>query len=220
MGTVTFTYPIAPKSIGGFEIDVFVSEQYTFANKMTNIPIDEGVNISDHVREEPDTVEIEAFIGNAVFEVHTGQIPEDLSEIEIPDPKTRIRLAYHELLRLKRERQPIELVTGLDTFSDMVIVHFKIGRDAATGADLPFTMRFQRARTALSEATEIHASRDQTGRTADMGPTGRQNAPQEDFVERTAYNRWLASGGRYPTTEEFVELFGRTPEQFAELFGG
>jgi len=220
MGTVTFTYPIIPKSIGGFEIDAFVVEQYVFGNRMTNIPVDEGVSISDHVSEEPDAVSIEAFIGNAVFETNTEPLPDDLADVEVPDPKTRIRLAYHELLRLTRSRQPVDLVTGLDTFADMVIVNFSIDRDAATGANLPFKMRLQRARTVNAEETEINASTDQAGRTADMGPTGRQNAPREDFVERTAYNRWLSSGGRHPTTEEFLELFGRTPQQFAAMFGG
>jgi|GEM_PF-3425868 len=220
MASVTFTYEVAPKSIAGFVVDVFVVEQYTFGNRMTNIPVDEGVSISDHVSEEPDTVAIEAFIGSAVFEPHVGPIPDDPSEAEAPDPKTRILLAYHELLRLKRERQPVDLVTGLDAFSDMVIVNFSIDRSAATGANLPFAMKFQRARTVMAEETEIHAtSRDQAGRTADMGPTGRQEA-REDFVERTAYNDWLASNGRRPTTEEFVEIFGRTPQQFAAIHGG
>jgi len=219
MATVTFTYEATPKSIAGFVIDAFVVEQYTFANNMTNIPVDEGVSISDHVSEEPDTVEIQAFIGSAVFEANVEPIPDDPSEVEVPDPRTRILLAYNELLRLKRERQPVDLVTGLDTFHDMVILKFKIDRNVSTGADLPFSMKFQRTRTVTTEETEIHAaSRDQAGRTVDMGPTGRQE--REDFVERTAYNDWLSSDGRRPTTEEFVEIFGRTPQQFAAIHGG
>jgi hypothetical protein len=37
---------------------------------MTNLPVEEGSNISDHVVEEPDTIDIEAFIGAAKFETN------------------------------------------------------------------------------------------------------------------------------------------------------
>ena len=217
MRTVTFTYPIVPKTIGGFEIDAFVVEQYAFGNKMTNIPVGEGVSISDHVSEEPDTVTVEAFIGNAVFETNADPIPDNLSDVDVPDPKTRIRLAYHELLRLTRSRQPVDLVTGLDTFADMVIVNFSIDRDAATGANLPFSMKLQRARTVNAEETEINASTDQAGRTADMGPTRRQET-REPWAAREAYDSWRTRGS--PTSAEFTEMFGMTPQEFAARFGG
>ena len=103
----------------------------------------------------------------------------------------------------------------------MVITKFAIGRDAASGANLPFAMTFQRARIVRAEETEIHASSaDQAGRTADMGPTGRQSAPREDFVARVAFDDYASSGGRRPTAEEFAEITGRTPEQHAALFRG
>jgi hypothetical protein len=219
MNTVTFTYPIAPKSIGGFEIDAFVVEKYKFANKMTSIPVDEGASISDHVFEEPDTISIEAFIGNVIFQANSGRMPSDLSRLQPNDPKTRIRQAYMELLRLKREKQPVDLVTGLDTFEDMVILQLSIDRDVATGLNLPFTMKFKKAIKAGAEATEIHASaREQAGRTADMGPSGRETAQREPWASREAYERWKATGS--PTSEEFSEIFGMSPQQFGQRFGG
>jgi hypothetical protein len=151
-GTVNFTFPIGEKSIGGFVIDAFLVETYNFANSLTNLTVEEGDNISDHVVEEPDTLEIEAFIGQTKFETFSGMVDLDLSNIEIPDdPKSRIRQAYHELLRMKRERQPVTVVTGLDTLPDMVITSFNISRDVETGADLPFSMSFQKIKTVKSE---------------------------------------------------------------------
>jgi hypothetical protein len=195
---------------------------------MTNLAVEEGSNISDHVVEEPDALDIEAFIGAAKFETSDWPVDTDLSKAEIPeDPKARIRQAYHELLRLKRARQPVDVVTGLDTFSNMVIASFNISRDAESGADLPFSMSFQKIETVKSEETQISASAlskssasDQAGGTANAGQTGKEEAEKEDAHERQSYNSWKNTNGKYPTTDEFIEIFGETPQQFAARFGG
>jgi hypothetical protein len=210
-----------------FEIDAFLVEKYSFSNQMTNLPVEEGSNITDHVSEEPDTLSIEAFIGQSKFEVYAGEIPDDLSTLQIPDPKTRIRRAYQELLRLKRERQPVDVVAGLDTFTGMIISSLEISRDVESGADLPFSMSFQKIKTVKSEETTINASalsassaKDQAGATTNAGQTGKQEAPKEDFYERRAYEDWKRTNGKYPTSKEFKEMYGETPEQFAARWGG
>lgn len=222
MGTkVTLTYQISPKSIGGFEIDAFVTEKYSFANKVSTQKIEGGGSIS-HITEDPDTVSIEGFIGGTKFETYNGTIPDDLSTLSVYDPKTRIRQAYHELLRMKRERQPVALVTGLDTFPNMIIMSFSIDRSAENGADMPFSMSFQDANMLKSgdEAGAGGEGGDQAAGAANAGLTGKEAAPKEDFVERTAYNDWKRTGGSYPSRSLFIKKFGETPEQFAEKFGG
>jgi hypothetical protein len=230
-GAITFTYPLNQKSIGGFEIDAFVVEKYSFANKVTTQKVEGGASIT-HITEEPDTISIEAFIGNAKFEAYTGEMPDDLSALEPADPKERIRYAYHELLRMKRERKPVALVTGLDTFTDMIITDFSIDRNAETGADLPFSMTFQNIKMIYEAAAAADtadtpanaaanaAAADTAAATANAGVTGKDEAnPKENFVERTAYNDWKRTGGSYPTAGEFTKMFGETPQQFVNTFG-
>jgi len=72
------------------------------------------------------------------------------------NPRERIKAAYFELLRLKSERQPVDLVTGLDTYPNMVITSFDIDRNASTGMDLPFEMAFKQIRIIKSETTAIN----------------------------------------------------------------
>jgi hypothetical protein len=211
--SINFTYPIGEKSIGGFVIDAFLVESYNYANRLTNLTVEEGSNVSDHVVEEPDTIDIEAFIGQTKFETNANPpgADIDLSEIEIPDdPKSRIRQAYHELLRMKRERQPVDVVTGLDTFTDMVITTFNISRDVETGEDLPFTMSFQNIKIVKSEETEISASSgggagDQAGGAANVGTAGKTNTTEDDsFKER--WRQWVRSGRASPA--EYQEQWG------------
>ena len=58
MPEITFNYPIVPKNIGGFVIDAFIREGYSFKNSVTDIPIEEGSSVSDHVVEEPLEIQI------------------------------------------------------------------------------------------------------------------------------------------------------------------
>jgi len=217
-GTINFTYPIPDKGIAEkgaalFVIDAFLVETYNFANRLTNLTVEEGGNISDHVIEEPDTIDIEAFIGQTEFKTAMGSSDTDLSKVEIPDdPKSRIRQAYHELLRMKRERQPVDVVTGLDTYTDMVITTFNISRDAESGEDLPFSMSFQKIKTVKSEETQISVSSsggaggDQAAGTANVGNVGSGNKVDDDNSFKERWRQWVRSGRA--SAAEYQEQWG------------
>jgi len=206
---IIFTYPKTTKSIGGFEIDVFVNEHFSHGNKITEIPVEEGSVISDHVTPVADEVQIKAFIGKTEFVVFEGDIPKNNGDVEYEDPQARIIQAYHELLRLKEDRQPVDVVTGLGTFTNMVISTFDIDRDVSTGKNLPFDMSFKKVKIVKSETTTINASSsavgggDQAGGTANGGlvsgnkPAQRPNIMQEQWQEK------VKSG--FATKDEYLE---------------
>jgi hypothetical protein len=219
MPEVNFTYKIPPKSIGGFVIDVVLVESYSFSNTVTDIPVEEGDTIADHVVENPDVIKIEAFIGSTSFEsygsyesikkalVPDGVTIEDTAAHVREDRKNHIIAAYHELLRLKQEKQPVNVVLGLDSFPDMIITSFNIDRDVKTGADLSFTMKFKRIKIVKSETVAIKADSaagDQCADTANMGtvstiqPTVNQN--KEHWKRNVALN--------YRTQAEYKREWG------------
>jgi len=218
-GMINFTYPLGAKSIGGFEIDAFFVEKYKFANRVTSLPVEEGSVVTDHVVEEPDTIDIEAFIGCTKFETNAnppGPDP-DLSNVNIPDDmKARIRQSYFELLRLKRERQPVDVVTGLSTFPDMIIVSFEIDREVETGADLDFSMRFQSLKIVKSEEVEISVApipeaSDMVGETVNLGPSGKTKIEDPLELKERWRQLYYSTGGKAPTQEEFFEQWGEWP---------
>jgi hypothetical protein len=215
MSAITFNYPIAPKSIGGFEIDAFLKEHYSYANSVTDIPVEDGSNIADHAVEEALEIQISGFIGKAEFTIWEGPLPKSQSDIQVKDPKTRIRAAYQELLRLKSARQPVDLVTGLDTYHNMVIIGFEIDRDAETGADLPFEMSLKQVKIVKSETTTVNASApwaDQTAPVANMGVAGTQRVdPQSNRMKEDWRAMYQNSGGSLPTRDEFFEKWKEYP---------
>jgi hypothetical protein len=215
MGIVTFTYQIPAKSIGGFEIDCFLTEHISHSNSITDIPVEDGDNIADHVIENADEIQVKAFIGSAVFEALEGKMPENPGDIPKEDRKARIKQAYLELLRLKRERQPVDVVMGLATFKNMVIATFDIDRDAETGADLPFDMSFKSVRIVKSETTTINASStgaagDQVAGTSNAGTVGSNKVdPESNMMQQEWIQAGEKSGWSYPTREEYLETCER-----------
>jgi hypothetical protein len=214
MPEVTFTYEIPKKSIGGFVIDAFIAEHYAFSNQVTDIPVEEGSNIADHIVESQDVISVEAFIGNAEFAVQFETLSPDgepLKSLSPPDKSTRIRQAYQELKKLVKDKKPLDVVLGLETFTNMVITSFSIDRDVETGANLPFAMEFKKLKIVHSDTTKINASNkkgelsgDQTSGTTNAGISGTEQ-PKES-IAKEAWRRNVMDS--LTTPAEYQEKWG------------
>lgn len=185
-------YPTGEDATAGIEIDAFIKESYRFANSMTDKP-SEGDTASGTgtVTEEPDELEIEAFIGATKFEVVQSAPPSSLNDIDIPDeyPFDRVSGAYEELKRLKETKQPMDIVTGLTTMTGMVITSLEIERDESSGADLPFSCTFRKA--PASSDTPAPATEQAQG-AANTGKSGTET-PKPNYMTEQA-DRWLENG--------------------------
>ena len=83
----------------------------------------------------------------------------------------------------------MDIVTGLTTMTGMVITGFRVTRDSETGADLFFTVTFQKAPVttqAAVPATEGAAAPAETGK-------GGTEQPRENFITKRA-NEWQSNG--------------------------
>lgn len=209
MAIVTFIYNTPQKSIGGFVIDAFLKENYSFKNKVTDIPIEEGSTISDHVIPEQDKISIEAFIGRTEFAVI--DINGNADEINFPpSTQNRIKQNYKELKRLKESRQPLTLSLGLDIYKNMIITDFDIDRDAESGKDLPFSMSFTQVRIVKSETTTINISTKNTQQTNDQitsqvnqGMSGTEKP--KDSIAKQEWKRRVEMEGNSPDILKLYE---------------
>jgi hypothetical protein len=169
MPDIAFQYHVPQKMIGTFVVDAFIAEHYRFSNSVTDIPVEEGGAINDHIVEDQDVISVEAFIWNTAFEVVTID-GNSVSNLQSPDRMARVRQSYQELKRLTKSKKPLDVVLGLETFTGMAITSFVIDREAETGANLPFTMEFKKLNIVHSDTTRINAS------TQEAGPSGDQTA--------------------------------------------
>jgi hypothetical protein len=211
MPDIAFQYQVPKKMIGTFVVDAFLAEHYQFSNSVTDIPVEEGGVIADHIVEDQDVISVEAFIGNAAFEVITMD-GNSVSNLQAPDKMARVRQAYQELKRLAKSKQPLDVVLGLETFTNMAITSFTIDREAETGANLPFTMEFKKLKIVHSDTVKINASAkeagpsgDQTAGTLNAGTAGTEQPDNSILKEE-----WrMQIRGRGPATpEEYQMEFG------------
>jgi hypothetical protein len=117
MPEISFQYHVPQKMIGTFVVDAFIAEHYQFSNSVTDIPVEEGGTIADHIVEDQDVISVEAFIGNTAFEVITKD-GNSVSNLKAPDRMAWVRQAYQELKKLTKAKRPLDVVLGLETFTN------------------------------------------------------------------------------------------------------
>jgi hypothetical protein len=210
MPGIAFQYQAPQKMIGTFFVDAFLTEHYQFSNSVTDIPVEEGSNINDHIVEDQDVISVEAFIGNTAFEVITAD-GNSVSNLEAPDRMARVQQAYQELKKLTKAKETLDVVLGLETFTNMAITSFTIDREAETGANLPFSMEFRKLKIVRSDTTNINASTSdaatggQTGSTLNAGTSGTENPTVSQAKEE--WRRQIRAGGP-ATPADYQREFG------------
>jgi hypothetical protein len=209
MQEIAFQYQIPKKMIGTFVVDAFIAEHYQFSNSVTDIPVEDGGNISDNIIEDQDVISVEAFIGNTAFETVTID-GNTVSNLEAPDRMARVRKAYQELKKLSKSKQLFDVVLGLETFTNMAITAFNIDRDVETGANLPFTMEFKKIKIVKSDTTQINACNSAGGGGEGGGTTDAGRSGTEDPNISQIKEEWrIQIRGKGPATPaDYQKEFG------------
>lgn len=119
------------KTISLLPVDVFTQETITFSSDVTDHPVEDGGVVTDHIFNRP--------VGLRV----TGAV------------RSAMRgLAYNVLQTLHDRREPVFVVTGLQTFRRMAIVTLDIPREARTADSFQFTAEFKQITFAQSQVTD------------------------------------------------------------------
>lgn len=193
------------KMVGSVTVDAMIVEQHSFSSTPTEIPIETGAVVTDHVVNNPDVITIEGFIGQAPF----GGAGIGLS---------RVKQAHNTLKQLMKARLPISIITGLDVYNSMIITNYDVPRDVDTGADLHFTLTAQKIVQVSSQ--NIAASVDilnnpsagQLGDTVNAGIQAKEEAQSNILVEDMVQK--VKNGEA--TYDEGASVYGSAFEKLAE----
>lgn len=168
MAAVTIlTTPKSRTRVGALVFDALVSESHEFSTAVTQFPVEQGAPITDHVRQEPAKLTIEAIITNHpikaeklsqfVYDVASGK-----ESILIEESVSRVSGAFKQLLDMIGEMdnyeaapkliEPVDVVTSLKLYKNMVITSVSINKDSPEEA-LRFTMTLQKIRRATLRST-------------------------------------------------------------------
>lgn len=121
-------------SINGYYLDVILSETHTFENEVTEYPVESGAMITDNVRPKPVVITMECLVSDTPIGTVATLRSKD-------SPATAD--AYALLLKIRDDREPVPIVTTLQSYDSMVLKNVTIPRSSGRGAELRFTATFQ-----------------------------------------------------------------------------
>ncbi|MBC17082.1 MAG: hypothetical protein CL942_08525 [Desulfovibrio sp.] len=156
------------RSIGGLVMDVTVEENHNDDLEITDHPVENGANVTDHAFMQPPTVSITAGVSDS-----GGTSTGDKRSVE----------AYEKLLELQKKREPFDLITGKRVYKNMLIRSLSTTTDKETENALIFTAELREVIMATVQAVSIPRSRQRrgmaTGGTDSTGQKQLESKPQQ-----------------------------------------
>lgn len=141
MSLVTFFYKNQPRGkIGSVMIDATINDGVSYSSEVSKFPVEDGSFISDHITIDPYAVDIRGVITDTPFFLPDTDENANFKNGE----ESRVKSAYESLLALYSNKEPFNVVTGLDVYTNVFFTAFDVSRDANTGAALVFEAKFQK----------------------------------------------------------------------------
>lgn len=142
-------------------IDATIQQTHPRSVEVTRHPVEEGADITDHLRFEPRRLTLQCVISQTAYEAGTigtnpltGQ-PELLS----PEPaKNRHKAAFDRIEAAMRARELVTVQTGLAVYRNMAIKSFAPVREARTGFDLVFPLELEEVLFAKTQTATVQRS--------------------------------------------------------------
>jgi len=141
-------------------IDVVTTRTYRFGAEVTSFPVEGGEEIGDHVRLEPNELDVEGMVSNAPLDA-AGEstsplgLRGDANAERRPGMPVRIQSAYDLLTSAYRNRQPLTIVTEYQIFDDMIITSLEIPRARDTGIALNFSLSLKHISVVYTESATL-----------------------------------------------------------------
>lgn len=127
------------KSIQDLEIDIVSSEVIELPSETTDNPIESGSEVTDHIINKPILLRMVCQIGGSNLTNWTDR------KIE----------GYEALKKLRDDKQPVTVVSGLETFSNMLINNISIDRNLQNASVLQFQIEFKQAKIVSSQRVDV-----------------------------------------------------------------
>ena len=166
------------RRLGELEFDVWIEESHEDSLMITEHPVEQGAAISDHAYLKPSTVSLRVGVANSLSE-------------------TRCQEVYDTLRELQGKREPIDIVTGLRVYKNMLIETLATSTDATSENAKIITADCRAVIIVRTQVTSVpprsrHANARRTGGVTDTG------AKQPQEPKKSALAEGFGGGNRRP----------------------
>lgn len=127
------------KQIQDLQIDIVSSEVIELPSETTDNPIESGSEVTDHIINRPILLRMVCQIGGSTL-------------LNFTDRKLE---GYEALKKLRDDKLPVTVVSGLETFSNMLIKNITIDRNLQNASVLQFQIEFKQAKIVSSQRVDV-----------------------------------------------------------------
>lgn len=153
------------------------------AANVTEHAVEEGANISDHIRKLPAELRLEAVVTDSPI----------VFARSISEPADRPQVAYEILLDILDAKQLIQVITSKRSYDNMALRSVGMTRTASDGDGLRFALAFRELRIVESETTDAVATKPAAGDRAEgTAELGAQAAPAAGAAEAAGLSSLLS----------------------------
>jgi hypothetical protein len=135
---------INSSTIAVLKLDAAISAGLSFPTTVTEIPVEDGGTITDHARNEPDSVTVTGFVTNTPVALLGAGADDSLA-----------RGALDSLLEMRANKEVVNVVTDVHLFENMMMTDLDVPRDAANAKSLTFTATFRKITKVSAEVIEF-----------------------------------------------------------------
>lgn len=150
-----------PTDVLLIQFDASISERYSRRKEITQHPVEEGSDVSDHSRTLPIEITIHGWVSDDPIVVLRSLN----AEPSVPGGSTDARVldAWKELNRIMDEESEVKLISGLDDFRNMILKSIDVIRDKDSGRILDATIALQQITIATTEVISVPTPRPEPG---------------------------------------------------------
>lgn len=136
--------------IDGYTIDATLSADHSYSAEVTDFPIEIGGVVSDHVILSPFAYTLQGIVSDAPLPAVAGLRAPNIKPSE--EALEKLKLVF-------KNRRPIIVETGIETYADMVLTTLNITEDANTGEALVFSATFRQVQLVENKRLFVRAIR-------------------------------------------------------------
>lgn len=192
---ITLLYRPTPTQIDTIILDAAVSIRHTGTNEITDHPVEEGANISDHIRENPDRVTIQGIVSNTPISRTQALRAAEAFGVQFTSnaPPTPggvpgyAENAYKQLLALKKGKV-LTITTPKRTYQNMAIESLDVPEDAKQGDAVNFTVALKQIRVVANRTTKVVLTDEPK---AQPVVTKGTQVPKQTTPGKPGYDDWL-----------------------------
>ena len=171
MADIVQILQVTRAQIGVTTVDASITEDHVADVDTTENPVEQGTDITDHARPKQRVLTMEGVVSNAAT-----------TSGGTADP-TRAVTAYKQLIALHDTPALVTIVTSLETYTNMLMTHLSVPRDAKTGQAVRFTASFKEVQIVETQTIQIARKVPKTMKNANLGKqAATPAAPPKSFL--------------------------------------